>query len=431
MRDVLAVILGGGKGTRLYPLTKQRSKPAVPLAGSYRLIDIPISNCLNSDISRIFVLTQFNSASLNRHISLAYHFDSFRREGFVNILAAEQTPHSTDWFLGTADSMRKTLRHYSRYRFKYFLVLSGDHVYRMDYRKLVREHIKAGAEVTVAAQPVGRDKASEFGLLEIDDHGFIQTFIEKPKDPEVLNKLEIGEKFWQHQGLEPRKDQFLANMAVYVFNRETLEEMLKNGEEMDFGKEVFPRAVEEERRVYTHLFEGYWEDIGTIRSFYEANLGFCEVVPKFNFYDEESPIYTHARFLPASKITRVTTDQTLLSPGCIIDDAYVRHSIVGIRSVIGKGSTIIDSVLMGADDYELDEDRAYNDKLKRPHIGIGHDCHIEGAIIDKNARIGNGVRVVAGDVPDTEGDGWYLKDGVVVIEKNAVIPDGTQIVFRD
>ncbi len=431
MRDVLAVILGGGKGSRLFPLTRHRSKPAVPLAGNYRLIDIPISNCLNSDISRIFVLTQFNSASLNRHVNLAYQFDTFRREGFVNILAAEQTIQSSDWFQGTADAMRKTLRHYRRYRFKYYLVLSGDHIYRMDYKKLVREHRDCNADVSVAAIPVERSKVRGLGILEINNDGFIQRFVEKPKEAKLIDSLEIGDEFWKKMEMKPKPNQFLANMGVYLFNRELLEDFLLNGEELDFGKEIFPRTVADGRMVHAHLFEGYWEDIGTIKAFYEANLGFVDTVPRFSFYDEDSPIYSHSRFLPASKITRVTADHALLSPGCIVDDAYVRRSIIGIRSIVGKGSTIIDSIIMGADDYEMEHDLKYNLQSGVPHIGIGHDCHIERAIIDKNARIGDRVRITAGNVKDREGEGWFLKDGIIIIEKGAVIPSGTQLIFRE
>ncbi|MBD3165391.1 glucose-1-phosphate adenylyltransferase [bacterium] len=429
MRDVMAVILGGGRGTRLYPLTKYRSKPAVPLAGTHRLIDIPISNCLNSDITRIFVLTQFNSASLNRHVSLAYHFDAFRREGFVNILAAEQTDENMQWFQGTADAMRQTLRHYRRFRFKHYLVLSGDHIYRMDYRKLIRAHEESDADVSVAALPVHRDKVPAFGVLSLDDKGWINEFVEKPSDPEVISKLEVGPEFFESQGKDPYEGYCVANMGIYVFDRDVLEEMLLGSSELDFGKEVFPRAVAENRRVHAHLFEGYWEDIGTIKAFYDANLDFVEIVPKFSFYDEYDPIYTHARFLPPSKITRVTADKVTFAQGCIVDDSYLRRSIIGIRSRVGRGSTIIDSVIMGADEYETPEVKA-NLAPGVPEIGIGHDCHIEGAILDKNARIGHGVRIVAGNGPEQQGDGWMLRDGIVVIEKDAVIPDGTQLIFR-
>ncbi len=429
MQDVLAVILGGGRGTRLHPLTRLRSKPAVPLAGKYRLIDIPISNCINSDLSRIFVLTQFNSASLNRHIDLTYRFDSFR-EGFVNILAAEQTSQSSAWFEGTADAVRKTLRHYDRFMFDHYLILSGDHIYRMDYRQMLRIHRRTHADVTVAALPVKKEKVKELGILAADADGRITKFVEKPDDPKLLKDLKVDPKYWNKFGKDKQSGEYLANMGVYVFKRKVLESILLDGEELDFGKEIFPRSVAEKKKVFSYPFEGYWEDIGTIRAFYEANLGFVKSVPSFNFYDRSAPVYTHARFLPPSKITRATTDHAILSEGCIVDEAYVRFSIIGVRSLVGQGSTIIDTIMMGSDYYETPEQIEENKKRKIPNLGIGHDCHIEGAIIDKDARIGHGVRIVAGDVPDEEGDGWMLRDGVLVVEKKAIIPDGTQLIFR-
>ncbi len=430
MRDIMAVILGGGKGTRLYPLTKVRSKPAVQINGKYRLIDIPISNCLNSDIYRIFVLTQYNSASLNRHVDVTYHFDSFRVDGFVNILAAEQTQHSSEWFQGTADAVRKTLKHYDRFRFSHYLILSGDHVYRMDYRKLVQEHREKGADVTVAAIPVERAKAPELGVMEIDEHGFVQNFVEKPQDEEIINKLEIQDEFWQNRGMAARPGYCLVNMGIYVFKREILEDILTTDREMDFGKEIFPHAVQAGLKVSSYLFEGYWEDIGTIKSFHKANLNFVATTPKFSFYDEGNPIFTHARYLPPSKISRTTAENAVLSEGCIVDDAYIRRSIIGVRSRVGKGSTIIDSYIMGADYFESEADQNNNRKQEIPDIGIGRDCHLEGVIIDKDARIGDRVRIVAGPGEYKEGDGWVLRDGVVVVEKRAIIPNESTLVFR-
>jgi glucose-1-phosphate adenylyltransferase len=431
MTDVLAIILGGGKGTRLSPLTRLRSKPAVPLNGKYRLIDIPISNCLNSDIYRIFVLTQFNSASLNRHVNTTYRFDSFRKEGFVTILAAEQTQHSTDWFQGTADAVRKTLRNYSRFRFDHYLILSGDHIYRMDYRQLLAEHEEKNADVTVAAIPVLREKSSELGVLDINGNGEVVRFVEKPQDQSMIDTLEIKPQTWKTFGKEIKPGHCLANMGVYVFNREILENLLENGTHTDFGKEIFPETVNSpDLKVNAYLFEGYWEDIGTIKSFFEANLGFVDPVPLFSFYDENAPIYTRPRFLPPSKITRTTAEWAILSEGCVVDDAYIRRSIIGVRSLVGKGSQIINTIMMGADRYETPKEKARNRDLGIPDIGIGPDCHIEGCIIDKDARIGRGVRIVSADVPDVEGDGWTLRDGIVVIEKKAAIPDGTNIVFR-
>jgi glucose-1-phosphate adenylyltransferase len=431
MRDTLAIILGGGKGTRLYPLTKQRSKPAVPLNGKYRLIDIPISNCLNSDIYRIFVLTQFNSASLNRHVSGTYRFDSFRQDGFVTILAAEQTQESTDWFQGTADAVRKTLRHYSKFNFDHYLILSGDHIYRMDYKYILAKHKAKNADVTVAAIPVSRDKAPELGLLDINGNSEVIRFVEKPQDPKLIDSLEIKPQTWQSFGRDIKTGQCLANMGVYVFKRDVLEKILENGSHTDFGKEIFPETVNSsDLKVTAFLFEGYWEDIGTIKSFFEANLGFVDPLPSFSFYNEDAPIYTHARYLPPSKITRTTAERAVLCEGCIVDDAYIRRSLIGLRSLVGKGSQIINTVLMGADRYETSTEHAHNREIGRPNIGIGPDCHIEGCIIDKDARIGRNVRIVSGNAPDTQGDGWSLRDGVIVIEKQATIPDGTVIVFR-
>jgi glucose-1-phosphate adenylyltransferase len=431
MKDVLAIILGGGKGARLYPLTKLRSKPAVPLNGKYRLIDIPISNCLNSDIYRIFVLTQFNSASLNRHVSRTYRFDNFRQDGFVAILAAEQTQDSTDWFQGTADAVRKTLRHYSKFNFDHYLILSGDHIYRMDYQKILSEHKAKNSDVTVAAIPVAREKVSELGILDINGDSEVVRFVEKTQDQSIIDALEIKPQTWKTFGRDMKSGQYLANMGVYVFKRDVLETILEDGGHTDFGKEIFPETVNSpDLRVNAFLFEGYWEDIGTIKSFFEANLGFVDPLPLFSFYDENSPIYTHPRFLPPSKITRTTAERAILSEGCVVDDAYIRRSLIGVRSLVGKGAQIINTVMMGADRYETSSEKALNRELRRPDIGIGPDCHIEGCIIDKDARIGRGVRIVSGNAPDTQGEGWVLRDGVVVIEKQATIPDGAVIVFR-
>ncbi|MBN1624966.1 MAG: glucose-1-phosphate adenylyltransferase [Deltaproteobacteria bacterium] len=431
MKNVLAIILGGGKGNRLYPLTKLRSKPAVPLNGKYRLIDIPISNCLNSDISRIFVLTQFNSASLNRHVNTTYRFDSFRKEGFVTILAAEQTQQSTDWFQGTADAVRKTLRHYSRFSFEHYLILSGDHIYRMDYRLLMADHINKGSDVTVTAIPVLREKAPELGILDINGNGDVISFVEKPGDRSVIDTLEIKPQTWKNFGKDIKPGYCLANMGVYVFRREVLEKILDKWDYTDFGKEIFPETVKSpELKVSCYMFEGYWEDVGTIRSFFEANLGFVEPLPLYSFYDENAPIYTRPRFLPPSKITRTTAERAILSEGCVVDDAGISRSIIGVRSLVGRGSRIINTIMMGADRYETQKEKDSNRTMGIPDIGIGHDCHIEGCIIDKDARIGRGVTIISADMPDAQGNGWMLRDGVVVIEKQAIIPDGTSIVFK-
>ncbi len=429
MRNTLAVILGGGRGTRLYPLTKVRSKPAVPLAGKYRLIDIPVSNCLHSNITRIFVLVQFHSASLIRHIRLTYNFDSFRSEGFVHILAAEQTESSDEWFRGTADAVRKTLRHYYRFRFNEYLVLSGDHIYRMDYRKMIEEHRERGADITMAALIVPREKVPELGVLEIDEAGRIIRFVEKPRDEAVIDTLEVGAEYFRRRGEPVRKGLFLGNMGVYLFRREVLEEMLQAYGEEDFGKHILPLAVKNGLKVYSHLFDDYWEDIGTIRSFYEANLAFVEPIPQFSFYDEERPIFTRARYLPPSKITRVAAERAMFSEGCIVEDAIVERSIIGVRSIIRKGAVVRNSYVMGSDYHESPEDFEALEIEGLPPVGVGENSLLDGVIVDKDARIGRDVKVIAGPGPDREGEGWMLRDGVVVIEKEAVIPDGTVLDF--
>ena len=408
-----------------------RSKPAVPLNGKYRLIDIPISNCLNSDIYRVFVLTQFNSASLNRHVGSTYRFDNFRKEGFVTILAAEQTQESSDWFQGTADAVRKTLRHYSRFSFDHYLILSGDHIYRMDYRKLLAEHKGKNSDVTVAAIPAPSGNAPELGILDINNNGDVVRFVEKPKDHAIIESLEIKPQTWKAYGKEMRPDQCLANMGVYVFKRGVLENILESGNHADFGKDIFPETVNSpDMKVNSYLFDDYWEDVGTIRSFFDANLGFVNPMPLFSFYDDLAPIYTRPRFLPPSKITRTTAEMAILSEGCVVDDARINRSIIGVRSLVGRGSRIINTVMMGADRYETHTDKNQNKALGRPDIGIGQDCHIEGCIIDKDARIGRGVRIVSANAPDTQGEGWMLCDGIVVVEKKAVIPDGVVIKFH-
>ncbi|MCB2197772.1 glucose-1-phosphate adenylyltransferase [bacterium] len=431
MHNVLALILGGGRGTRLHPLTKERSKPAVPLAGKYRLIDVPISNCINSGVNRIFVLTQFLAQSLNHHVAQAYRFDSFRRTGFVSILAAEQTEGmgTSDWYQGTADAVRKTLRHTNRYRFDEFLILSGDHIYRMDYEKMIAEHRERDADITVAALEVARDKVSELGVMEIDDHGGIQRFVEKPKDDAIVDTLEIAPRYFELRDEEVRKGLFLANMGVYVFKREALIELLEASDDEDFGKQILPYAIEHGMKMYSHMFNGYWEDIGTIRAFFDANLAFADPVPKFSFYDEVDRMYTRTRHLPPAKlVNNAQLERTLLTEGCILDGASINRAMVGIRSLIGR-STIKSSILMGADYYENDEDRAENSLKNRPAVGIGSGCHIERTIVDKNARIGNNVKLVGNDVEDKQGNFWTLRDGVLVIHKDAVVPDGTELVF--
>ena len=425
----LAIIMGGGAGSRLFPLTKERSKPAVPLAGKYRLVDIPISNCLNSGLRRIYVLTQFNSVSLHRHIHATYKFDQFSRS-FVEILAAQQTPGDSSWYQGTADAVRQNLSDFLNGPFDYFVILSGDQLYRMDYRRMLEQHIETKAELTVATIPVARRDATEFGIMHTDAARNITRFVEKPKDPAVLDSLRIPPALLKELGRAPEDELYQASMGIYIFNRETLCEALAN-QHMDFGKHVIPEALGK-LRVQAHIFQGYWEDIGTIKAFFDANLALTNPLPPFSFFDATSPIYTHMRFLPGSKINGATVRQANISDGCIISDANIERAIIGLRSIIKSGSTIKNSIVMGADYYE--EVRPAREG--EPPLGIGSNCVVDHAIVDKNARIGNGVVIT----PDGKGDHcdgppvrwsdgtekplWYVRDGIVVIPKGAVLPDG-------
>ena len=417
MNDALAVILGGGRGTRLFPLTNERSKPAVPIAGKYRLIDIPVSNCLNSELPRIFVLTQYNSESLNKHLALTYKFDVFS-SGFVTILAAEQTEESPDWFQGTADAVRRSLRHLRSHRGREVLILSGDQLYQMDFRRMAETHRRHAADATVAVIPVGREQTAGFGILKIDRQGRIVHFEEKPR-AERLADLESDIPGHGHG--------FLASMGIYLFGREALERAVSDPTLVDFGRHVIPWAIGE-IRVQAHFFRGYWEDVGTIRSYYKANLQLTDPMPPFDFYDAVRPVYTHPRFLPATKVEGCTLHRTLLSEGCILMGAEIERSVIGIRSRIGEGVRIRESLVLGADYYEsLEEfDRAQARGL--PPVGIGSGSVIERAIVDKNARIGRGVRIAnEARVLETDGPGHYIRDGIVIVPKDGVIPDGTVI----
>ena len=408
--DVVAVILGGGAGTRLFPLTKDRAKPAVPLAGKYRLVDIPISNCLNSDLRRIFLLTQFNSGSLHRHIQESYRFDNFS-SGFVEILAAEQRIDWTSWYQGTADAVRQNLMHINSYPHSLVLILSGDQLYRMNYHTILEQHVATGADVTVATTPVKADAAGEFGIMEAAEDGRITRFVEKPTEPAVQATL------------RGYPDALPASMGIYVFGREVLADALA-GSEVDFGKHIIPKLIET-RNVYAFRHEGYWEDIGTIRAFYEANLDLCEPLPQFNFYDASAPIYTHARYLPATKIIKSQVERAVIADGCIINDASIEHSLLGVRSRVQAGATIRDALVMGQDYYDSP------DRLPlpgAPTMGIGHGAWIERTIVDKNARIGDGVRITPDGKPSfLDGPNFYVRDGIVIIPKNAVIMNGTVI----
>ena len=420
--DVVAVIMGGGAGTRLFPLTKDRSKPAVPLGGKYRLVDIPISNCINSDCRRIFVLTQFNSSSLHRHIQDAYRFDVFA-PGFVEILAAQQTPDRTDWYQGTADAVRQNLKHLNDYPHKLVLILSGDQLYRMDFRAVLEQHLATGADATVATIPVEREAASALGIMQVANDRRITRFVEKPKAPTVLESLRVdwGAVGGSLTGVSP--DALLASMGIYVFNREVLADALA-GPEADFGKHIIPSLIGA-RRVFAYLYQGYWEDVGTIRSFYEANLDLCEPLPKFNFYDATAPIFTHARYLPGSKIIKSMIERSLIADGCVINDAVIEHSLIGARSRVQSGAVIRDSLLMGQDYYDTpDRDRLPG----APPMGIGHGTVIERTIVDKNARIGDGVRISPDGKPaQMDGPNFHIRDGLVIIPKNAIVPNGTVI----
>ena len=413
---VLAIILGGGQGSRLYPLTQDRSKPAVPIAGKYRLVDIPISNCINSDIKRMFVLTQFNSASLNRHIKDTYHF-SFFSSAFVDVLAAEQTPHNKTWFQGTADAVRQSMHHFLRHEFEYVLILSGDQLYQMDYEKMIDAHEKSNAEISIATIPVSAKDATEFGILKSDDTNVVTSFIEKP-DSSLLPD-------WTSEVSDQMKSEgrhYLASMGIYIFNRDLLITLMENPDTIDFGKEIIPQNINNHKTL-SYQYEGYWTDIGNIDSFFEANIGLTEDIPKFDLYDKKKRIYTRARMLPTTKLAGTMLEKAVIAEGCIISAAKIEKSVIGIRSRIGKETTIINTYMMGSDHYETlaEIDR---DKIEIL-LGIGERCFIKNAIIDKNCRIGDDVRINGGKhLEDTETDMYSIKDGIVVIKKGAVIPKG-------
>jgi glucose-1-phosphate adenylyltransferase len=423
--NVLAVVMGGGQGARLFPLTKERSKPAVPLAGKYRLVDIPISNCINSNLKRIYVLTQFNSASLHRHISQSYKFDHFSG-GFVEILAAEQTFGDTSWYQGTADAVRKNLNHLLNHDFEYCLILSGDQLYRMDFRRIIAQHIETYADVTIATLPVTGDVAQSLGILEINGEKRITRFVEKPKEAALLDSLKLDHASYPKLGIEGEEDFYLASMGIYVFNREVLVRLLDNTH-TDFGKHIIPGAIASQR-VFSYVFQGYWEDIGTIRSFFEANLDIVAELPRFNFFDMASPVFSRPRFLPGSKINGAQIDHAIVSDGCIINHAKISHSVIGIRSLVNSGSDLNRVILMGGDYYESQSSINENESSGRPRMGIGSNTRIENAIIDKNARIGDNVTISPAGKPDNvDHPLYFIRDGIVIIPKGGVIPHGTVI----
>jgi len=419
-KEILAVILGGGAGSRLYPLTASRSKPAVPIAGKYRLVDIPISNCLNSDIGRMFVLTQFNSASLNRHIKNTYHFSAFS-SAFVDILAAEQTPDNPTWFQGTADAVRQGMRHISPFPSEYILILSGDQLYQMDFNEMLNKHKSAGAEISIATIPVNSKEASEFGIMKKNDDEMITSFIEKPKK-EILPE-------WESETGELMKSKgrkYLASMGIYIFNRQLLIDLLEKEykDATDFGKEIIPQSITK-YKVASYQYEGYWTDIGNISSFFEANLNLTEELPDFNLFDNDKAIYTRSRMLPPAKISGTTLERTLVAEGSIINASRIENSVIGIRSRIGRGTTLVSTYLMGSDYYETLPEIASAQKNGTPILGVGNRCHISNAILDKNVRIGDDVRINGGHHLENGDHSFYtIKDGIVVIKKGAVIPNG-------
>ncbi len=422
-KTTVAVILGGGAGSRLHPLTASRSKPAVPIAGKYRLVDIPISNCINSNISRMFVLTQYNSASLNRHIKNTYHFSAFG-SGFVDILAAEQTPDNSGWFQGTADAVRQSLRHIGSFDCDNVLILSGDQLYQMDLREMLDQHVDSGADITIATQPVASREASEFGILKADENNVITSFIEKP----TVDLLPD----WTSETSDAMKAEgrnYLASMGIYVFNKNLLFDILEKTmkDATDFGKQIMPTAIEK-YKVTSYQYGGYWTDIGNIYSFYEANLSLTDELPPFNLFDNENTVFTRPRMLPPAKFTHTVVEKSIVAEGCIINASRIKGSVVGIRSRIGKHTEIVDSYLMGNDSYETIEQLKTNEASNLPAIGIGERCHIEHTIIDKDCRIGNDVRIVGGKgIQNQEHELFTIKDEIVVVKKNAVLPDGFSI----
>ena len=413
---VLSIILGGGQGSRLYPLTEERSKPAVSIAGKYRLVDIPISNCINADIKRIFVLTQFNSAGLNKHIKNTYHF-SFFSSAFVDVLAAEQTIQSKNWFQGTADAVLQSLHHFLQHDFEYALIFSVDQLYQMDYDKLIEAHENSGAKISIATIPVNAKDATGFGILKANNENVITSFIEKPST-DLLSD-------WTSEVSDEMKGQdrnYLASMGIYVFNKDLLVELMKNPDTNDFGKEIIPQAIDQHKTL-SYQYEGYWTDIGTIESFFEANLGLTDDIPQFDLYNKEKRIYTHARMLPTTKIAGTVLDKAVVSEGCIINAAKIEKSVIGIRSRIGKESTVVNTYMMGADYYESLEDME-NNKIENL-MGIGERCVIKNCILDKNCRIGDDVKIEGGKhLEDAETETYCIRDGIVVVKNGATIPKG-------
>jgi glucose-1-phosphate adenylyltransferase len=424
-KQVIAIILGGGAGSRLYPLTATRSKPAVPIAGKYRLVDIPISNCINSDISRIFVLTQYNSASLNKHIKNTYQFSGFS-SGFVDILAAEQTPDSKNWFQGTADAVRQSLKHIEKNDFEYVLILSGDQLYQMDFAEMMRNHIESQASISIATIPVTEKEATEFGILKTDSNNCISAFIEKPNKEILGNWISDTGAEMQQQGRH-----FLASMGIYIFNKQLLFDLLCKDfrDATDFGKEIIPNSINN-HKVVSYQYDGYWTDIGNIYSFFEANLALTLDIPPFNLFDNNKMVYSRARMLPPSKVSGTTLTQTIMAEGCIIHAASIVNSVIGIRSRIGLGTHITSCYIMGNDFYETIVEIAYNKEKGIPRVGIGDYCNLTNVIVDKDCRVGDNVNIKGGpELPDSDHSLYAVKDGIVVIKKGSIIPDGFSVGF--
>jgi glucose-1-phosphate adenylyltransferase len=420
-KSVVAIILGGGQGSRLFPLTATRSKPAVPIAGKYRLVDIPISNCMNSDIKRMFVLTQFNSASLNAHIKNTYTFNAFS-QAFVDILAAEQTPDNPTWFQGTADAVRQCMPHFLNHDFDYALILSGDQLYQMDFNEMIEAHVKADAAITIATLPVNAKDAPEFGILKTNNDSCIESFIEKPAKELLAD--------WESDVSEQMKSEgklYLASMGIYIFNRQLLVDLMKNPETKDFGKEIIPQAVGNQK-ILSYQYEGYWTDIGNIDSFFEANIGLTDDIPEFNLFDNENKIYTRPRLLPPSKFQRTVVEKSLISEGCIIHAKEIKKSVIGIRSRIGDGTIVQNSYVMGNDFYQSIDNMNHDKEQNKTLMGIGSNCFINNALVDKNCRIGNDVYINGGKhLDDFSNELYSIKDGIVVIKKGVVIPDNYKI----
>ena len=424
--NTVALILGGGRGTRLYPLVKARSKPAVSLGGQYRMIDIPVSNCINSGLRNIYVITQFNSASLNNHIYNAYRFDNFST-GNVSILAAEQTDTNEDWYQGTADAVRKNLSHFDNEFINNVLILSGDQVYRMDYNVMIRHMLETGADIVIGTVPVNREEAKGFGVMLVNKRGQITNFYEKPKEDEILNSLKLSAEQKKMFDIEDPKKEYLASMGIYIFRRNVLKEFLEDKTMMDFGKDIIPEAIKK-YKVFSYAFQGYWEDVGTIRAYFDANISFGSKNPPFDFYDEDAPIYTHVRYLSASKIEHANITSSIIADGCKIENATIKESVIGLRSVIQSGSTLERVIMMGSDYYENSADIERLNVRHLPKIGIGKKCVLKNVIIDKNVRIGNEVTIVnKKKIQNQDSEFYCIRDGIVIIPKNTVVKNGTII----